>query len=341
MKRGETQTVHGLSRALVRERVGSLSQVARLDSFTVDDGPARGTRRIRMVNGGGLDLEILPDRSMDLGHVSFKGTPLAWISPVGMQSPYSYSEQGTEWLRSFGGGLLATCGLDTYGPESQHDGVHFPMHGRVGAIPARITETLVGETELRVSGEVRQAKVFSENLVLTRTLSSTIGGSSLTIEDTVTNESAHPSPHMMLYHFNLGWPLLDETATLHIPSTLTTPRDDEAKAGFDHWSSIGTPELGYREQVFVHEFDEGLVTVGIENPNLGIRLDIGFDSKQLPALFQWKMADHGHYVMGLEPANVAQVQGLAAAAKQGQLPLLQPGEAVSYAITLNVSEVSN
>ena len=336
----EAHDVHGLTPALVRERVGSLAQVARVDSFTVDDGPSRGTRRIRMVNGGGLDLEILPDRGMDVGHVSFKGIPLAWISPVGMQSPISYSDQGTGWLRSFGGGLLATCGLNSFGPASEHDGIHYPMHGRVGSTPAHVTEARMAGAELRVSGEVRQAKVFEENLVLTRSLSSPIGSSTLVIEDTVTNESAHASPHMVLYHFNLGWPLLDETATLHIPSRAMTPRDDDAAAGLEHWNSIGSPQKGYREQVFAHEFDEGPVAVGIENLHLGIRLEIEFDTAQLPALYQWKMADHGHYVMGLEPANVAQVRGLSEAARRGALPMLQQGESVSYAIILTVSEVS-
>jgi len=336
----ESQTVHGLTPELVRARVGSLSQVARVDSFTMDDGPSRGTRRIRMVNGGGLDMEILPDRAMDIGHISFKGIPLAWISPAGMQSPNFYSEHGTEWLRTFGGGLLATCGLDTFGPASEHEGVHYPMHGRVGTVPAHVTEARVGETELRISGEVRQAKVFSENLLLRRTFSSPIGGATLRIEDTVTNESAHPGPHMVLYHFNIGWPLLDDTATLHIPSIKTTPRDDVARVGLDEWSSITAPEFGYREQVFAHEFEDELVTVGIENRSLGIRLDIGFKTSQLPALYQWKMADHGHYVMGLEPANVAQVNGLSEAAKHGALPILQPGESVSYTITLSVSEMA-
>ena len=334
------QTVHGLAPELVRERVGSLSQVARLDSFTVDDGPSRGTRRIRMVNGGGLDIEVLPDRAMDLGHVSYRGIPLAWISAVGMQSPHSYNDQGTEWLRSFGGGLLATCGLDTFGPPSEHAGVRYPMHGRVGAIAAHVSETRMTETELRVSGEVRQAKVFSENLVLNRLLTSPIGGKTLVIEDTVTNESAHPTPHMVLYHFNLGWPLLDESASLHIPSIKTTPRDEDAAAGLHSWQTIDAPQRGSREQVFAHEFQDGPVSAGIENTALGIRVDIGFSSRQLPALYQWKMADHGHYVMGLEPANISQVDGFAQASERAQLPILEPGESAKYSLSLTVSEVS-
>jgi len=156
----------------------------------------------------------------------------------------------------------------------------------------------------------------------------------------VTNESAHPSPHMVLYHFNLGWPLLDESASLHIPSVSTTPRDEDAAAGLPAWRSIDAPQRGFREQVFAHEFHDGPVSVGIENRVLGIRVDIGFSSRALPALYQWKMADHGHYVMGLEPANISQVDGFAQASQRTQLPILEPGESAKYSLSLTVSEVS-
>ena len=48
-------------------RVGSLDQVARVDRFVEDDGPARGARRFRVVNGGGLDFDVHPDRGLDIG----------------------------------------------------------------------------------------------------------------------------------------------------------------------------------------------------------------------------------------------------------------------------------
>nr|WP_228561618.1 hypothetical protein [Catenulispora rubra] len=48
--------------AVPRDGIGWLGQVSRVDSFTVDDGPARGTRLMRLVNGGALEIEVLPDR---------------------------------------------------------------------------------------------------------------------------------------------------------------------------------------------------------------------------------------------------------------------------------------
>lgn len=330
--------VHGIPLGSVSERAGSLDQLARVDSFSVENGPARGSRRIRMVTGGGLDVELLPDRALDIGHVSYKGTPLAWISPVGMTSPHRYESHGTEWLRSFGGGLLATCGLDTFGPFSEDEGQDFPMHGRIGQIPATVTRSDVDGSTMTVSGEVRQSKVFSENLVLRRSITADLGGSALRIRDTVTNESQFSSGHMILYHFNVGWPLLHEDARLEIPSSKVSPRDDDAFSGVERCRVIEPPTRGFREQVYLHEFREDVVRVAVDNPDENVRLELSFPRDQLPAMFQWKMCDSGHYVMGLEPTNVGHVFGRQSARAQGVLPSLEPGESASYSIDIAVSE---
>jgi hypothetical protein len=86
-----------------------------------------------MVTGGGLEAEIHPDRAMDLGQVTFDGIPGAWMSPAGLTHPAPYEPRGTEWLGTFGGGLVATCGLDTFGPPSIDGDVELGLHGRVGA----------------------------------------------------------------------------------------------------------------------------------------------------------------------------------------------------------------
>jgi len=330
--------VHGVPLPLVGERVGSLSQVARLESVTVDEGPARGTRRMLLSTGGGLELELLPDRCLDIGQATFKSIPLAWISSVGPTSPHSYEASGTEWLRSFGGGLLATCGLDTFGPPSEVDGKFYPMHGRVGAIPATVTRHEVGEDVIVIEGTIRQTTVFGENLVLRRRYEAPLGSATLTITDTVTNESSSRAGHMMLYHFNFGWPLLHESATLHVSSDRQTPRDGDAEQGLHTWSDLEPPQSGFREQVFQHAFSSPRALASIDNASAGIRVELSTQTESLPSLFQWKMADTGHYVMGLEPANTGHVFGRRSAQESGALPYLDAGDSVSYSVTLSAME---
>lgn len=326
-------SVFGRSRDELARRVGALAQVARIDRFVEEEGPARGARRIRLVSGGGLEAEIHPDRALDLGQVSYRGVPVAWMSPTGMVSPALAENSGRGWLRGFGGGLLATCGLDSFGPATEADGVEYPMHGRVGSVPATVTRAEPAGSELVVAGTVRQAAVFGENLLLERTWSVDVGGSTLRLRDTVRNAGLDDAGHMVLYHVNIGWPLLDETAVLDIPSREVVPRDADARSGAGRWHQIEAPQHGYREQVFGHDFrDQGVARVAVDNPAVDTRLELRFDSETLPALHQWKMSGEGHYAMGLEPVNVNSFAGRAGAKAAGILPVIKRGRSVSYSI---------
>lgn len=322
---------YGRSIAEARHRTGALGQLAGIENFVETQGPARGARRLVLTSGGGLTVNLHPDRALDIGAVSYHGTPIAWQSATGVVAPGLTQNSGTEWLRSFGGGLLATCGLDTFGPASSVDGIEYPMHGRIGSVPATVTRTVVTDEALVVEGEVRQAAVFGDNLVLHRTVRVALGGASIVVEDRVTNESASEAGHMVLYHANLGWPLLDEAAVLHVPSNSVTPRDATAAGGMAEWYNISKPIAGYQEQVFKHDFTNcGMAEVSIDNPMQDLRVAIRFDTTALPGLHQWKMMGEGHYVLGLEPTNIDWSLGRKAAQDAGVLPLIGPGESVEY-----------
>jgi hypothetical protein len=326
--------IFGTARDDVLARIGSLDQVARVDRFIEDDGPARGARRFRVVNGGGLEFDVHPDRALDIGAATFRGMPIAWLSSTGMTRPDAYEPEGRGWLRTFGGGLVTTCGLDSFGPASDDEWGVIGMHGRIGSIPARIGEVIATPDIVAVAGEVRQTAVFQENLLLERRISSVVGSSSLRIDDTVTNESESTSAHMVLYHVNLGWPLLDAGTTVDIPARSVRPRDADAEAGFAERSRIDEPTVGFREQVYVHEAGDEH-TARVLNESRGVALTLRY-SDTLPALFQWKLTATKHFVLGLEPANTPEVHGRAAARESGRLPVLQPGESRSYSIEIEI-----
>lgn len=319
------------------DRVGSLDQIARVDSYVDTEGMSRGARRLHVVTGGGLEYEVHPHRALDLGAATLDGIPLAWMSSTGIADPRFAEPDGRGWLRTFGGGLLATCGLDSFGPSVDDEFGVASMHGRIGAVPARVTRSEATQDELAVTGTVRQTSVFGENLVLQREISSAVGSTTITVRDTVTNEGAQASPHMILYHANIGWPLLDDGVTVEIPAARVTPRDSDAKAGFETRYEIAPPVAGFLEQVFVHEETSGFARV--TNPRLGIRLTLRFSSETLPAIFQWKMTDVGHYVLGLEPPNTPEIMGRTAAHESGRLPILKPRESVNYQVSFEFTRI--
>ncbi len=331
------------SRRQLVQYVGHMDQIAGIKLVEAADGMERGNRVLHVWTGSGLCFRIQADRALDISACHYKGMALAWTSSVGDVHPTYFEPEGPGWLRSFSGGLLVTCGLDQFGQPSHDDGEALGLHGRVSNLPARCVSYRTfwsgDEYELEVTGEVRQTRVYGENLVLRRRISTRLGSNKIWLEDTVTNEGYDPQPHMILYHFNLGFPLLSEEARLHVDVEETAPRDADAEAGLVDWDRFQPPTTRYREQVFRHvpvAGVDGRVEIELENPSLGLGLRWTYDKAHLPHLFQWKMMGKGMYLLGIEPANSSVMGGRAAARESGDLPYLEPGESRTYAIEVEV-----
>src|SRR3984893_7425272 len=99
-------------RGALMRRVGRLEQVAGVRLVTLGDGVERGVRVLEFRTGTGYAFDVLVDRSMDVGRCEFQGRSLAWLSPTGVVGPWFAEPMGLGWFRSWGGGMLVTCGLD-------------------------------------------------------------------------------------------------------------------------------------------------------------------------------------------------------------------------------------
>ncbi|MCD1267747.1 DUF4432 family protein [Microbacterium sp. MEC084] len=317
-------------------RVGHRGQAVAVESSLRTDGPDAGSRRIRLVNGD-LDVELLPDRGLDVGQVRVAGIPLAWTSPTGFPPLVQEADAGG-WLRAFGGGLLTTCGLLSYGAPSVDDGVEHPLHGRYSSLKAQVVRAEATDDEVVVEGVVREATVFGAHLEVRRRITSAIGSRTLRLEDVVVNRGAHAVEPMVLYHLNLGWPLVDEGTQLRSPATSVEPRDADAERGLDTWAHFPAPEDVYPEQVFRHELPEQQpVTVAVENRR-GVGVRIAFDTGALPAMFQWRVAErNGHVVLGMEPATAPTILGRADARSRGMLRPLAPGAALQLGVEITAT----
>ncbi len=319
----------------------ALHTIARIDRFVEDDGPARGARRLRMVTGGGLEVEIHPDRALDIGRVTFDGIPVAFTERGGVPAPLRYTSADIGWLTAFGGGLMVTCGLDAYGAPSIDQGSLYPQHGSVSGIPASVTVVADDGDILAVEGLVHQFVIGGQRLTLRRRLESTVGGTELRVHDKVTNESAtSSSAHMMMYHVNFGWPLLGPGAEMILPDSLVEARDDVSAAGLADCRVIDPPTPDYEAEVFLHEFPPGgQISVGVRNPALGIAVLLDFDRTQLPYLCEWKYLSYDACVLGLEPMNTRTVSSRADAREKGALHTLAPGESAHYDLTFRFQRI--
>jgi Domain of unknown function (DUF4432) len=331
----------------LERRVGRIEQIGGIRRMQFSEGKEAGVEQIQVRTGAGLAYAVLPSRGLDIGLAEFGGVPLSWLSPNGEVHPAYFDDRGAGWLRTAAGGLLMTCGLSQVGSPGEEAGEELGLHGRAHHTPARHV-CAEGHWEgddylLSVEGKVEETALFGWNLRLTRQIQSRLGENQISIKDVVENAGFEPAPHMLLYHFNFGFPLLDEQIEIHFPAGEVKPREaDLPLDGLETWQ---TPQAGYRERVYYHEKlatdAEGLAEVSLRHPNFPLAdgpltLRLAWKTQNLPVLVQWKMPGEGTHVLGIEPAN-CHVEGRAAERKHGSLVLLEPGQAVEYALELTIS----
>ncbi len=324
-------------------RMGVLEQATGAEMFTYSDGVRDGVRAARVRTGGGLDYTVLLGRGMDIGQASYNGVPLAWVSATGAVHAHAFEPQGRGWLRSFHGGLLTGCGLRNVGAANRDSDEDLGIHGYLSHSPAE--ETFAGtiwtgdEAEVTVSGTMREASIFGENLRMTRRITSLLGEAKLTIYDRVENLGFKPSPLMLLYHLNFGWPLVSEdTEIVYKAASPIVPRDAAAEAGLNRWMRLDAPTPDYAEQCFYHDpapDSDGVATVLMINRDRHLGVRIAYDKSTLNHLTQWKMMGQGEYTCGIEPAN-CKVMGRAAEREAGRLQTIEPGELCEFRVSIDV-----
>jgi hypothetical protein len=236
------------------------------------------------------------------------------------------------------------------GADCVDQGEPLGLHGRVSHLPATSVhwdgQWDADDYVLSVSGRLREAIVFGENVQLTRRIWARMGESRFYIDDVVENMGYQRTPHMMLYHVNIGFPAVDDQSRLIAPSKTVTPRDADAEENRERYAKMQPPTHAYREKAYFHEMRAdaaGKVTTAIVNPELevdaaagpGFGVYLTYDLAALPWFCEWKMMDEGTYVVGMEPGN-ALVLGRAKEREAGRLQSLDPGERREYRLELGV-----
>lgn len=303
---------------------GSMEQLAGVRRIEYQDGRASGLR-CALIDNGLIQIPLMLDKCLDPAWIRYKGMNLSFLSKPGLQGRNAYDTAGEEAVYSIMGGAMFTCGLGNVHGCRQVDGVDYPTHGRIRTTPAE----KVGmdafwdgeEYRIRVSGEMREARLFGENLVLRRTVETVCGSGEICFRDEIENQGAQPQPLCFLYHCNVGYPLLQPGTRLILPEQSCIPRDTAAEGGMADRKQMEAPEDGRPEQVFQYCLAAGRdgETFGaVVNDEKELALCIRWNRGQIPFMTQWKSGASCDYAMALEPTN-SDFQGRA-----GHTQLLEP-----------------
>lgn len=242
-----------------------------------------------------------PLRAGRLGH------PLAAVAPHQRDALAGadlevHPVQGLHW---FTGGLLVTCGLGSIGAVAGA-----PLHGDVSHRPASAIRIAPSRGRPRVSlrADVESESVFGPALRVQRRIRSGFdseGRPFLDIRDRVVNTGVVPAPVHLLYHVNLGAPLVVPGTRVELPAATTTPRDDTSRALDSRVLPAARSELS--EAVFHHAPEEGpepTRAARVISP-AGQAVELAWSHATLPHLHQWVLPTRGRWALALEPATVA------------------------------------
>lgn len=314
----------------LRRRAPLLRALAETRLVRVEDGPGVGGRLLQ-VRAGELSLDLALDRGGDIVRLAWRGVEIGWHAAAREPAPPpdQDAEDGLGTMRGFDG-FLVTCGLDHHGPAARSDAGAFlyplrgeamhPLHGRLmsqrAEVARRETDWEAGTILIRLV--VHQAAVFGEAFELVRDLHVGIHQPHVTLRDRVTNRGFRPTRHGLLYHVNVGWPLLDRASRLtgdgwtlrdRLDGTGAVPEDDHVEVV----DIAASPPAG----------PDGSGWIGVANPGLGTALCLGFDPVALPKTALWRAFQSGTFALGLEPQT-----------EMGADPVLPPGASRLYGLNI-------
>lgn len=335
-----------ISKNEVMKRIGDLTQLGGIKYYKFIDGVGKGVRAVDIKSPCGLDMTVLPDRGMDISYLSYKSIPISWKSATKETSQFYYDSSENEWLRSFYGGLITTCGLMNIGLPNVDNGEKLGMHGRIANISAENVYA-DGKWEndtytMWVQGKVREAKVGGEKLQLERKITTWMDNPRIVVDDIVENIGHKKSPIMILYHVNIGYPVVGNGSKLIEGRAEVTAWEENAKKGVENFNIFSDPIKGFKSEVYFHDIeadDDGNSNIAIINENFnggqGIGIWMKFNKDNLPYMIQWKQMGEGEYLCGIEPAN-SFISGRKVEREKGTLKFIEPGEKIKYRLEFNI-----
>ncbi len=337
-----------------------IHQVGGIRTATFDWPDAGGSPgcRVAMVNtGSGLRFTVALDRGADIVEAFYQNIALAYLTPNGYKPPSHSLHRDEDWLGSWPGGLVTSCGPRYIGPGRQENGKKVYLHGPLSNTPAALLaihnpDLRSNDLGMHLEMVIRDTRMYGPAVEVRRRLCCTLGRPVIELQDEVINLGNTTVAHNWLYHVNLGYPLLDRDAQFIYNGTVNggwemgpnlamadLPKGDGDFKRFmkvpDPWPEhTGTASRGLI--LDVNADPEGIGHIGLVNSNLELGLELAYPTESLPRLANWQhFGPNGAYVSALEPFS-----GSLFGKEQDNHPLaeqwLEPGQSKRYNLTITV-----
>ena len=270
-------------------KVNTLSQIASLRRYTITEGSAKGLDFIDIDNGN-IRFLLNVSKALDITQLYHKGVNMSFLS----KNALTAREIG--FSNRFEGGMLYTCGFDNIGGREGYE-----THGTFHNSTAEIVRAECTADEIVVEANIRNAELFGKNLLIRRKITTKIGSDTVNLCDQLINESYRDEEYCVLYHFNVGYPMLDNGGKVIADIEEIKARNAWANENIATALLMEEDVPEKLETCYFIKLKEPKVTY--VNEKLGRELTITYSNDTLPCFTLWKSMASGDYALGLEPCT--------------------------------------
>lgn len=270
-------------------RISNLAEVMSLTRYTLTEGEGRGLD-VLDCNNGTLRFLINLSRAGDIMQLYHRGENVSFVSKNG------FTAKTGDFLSRFEGGMLYTCGLDSVGGREG-----YVLHGTHHLCVPTLTRAEADASGIVIEMTMRESALFGKNLLFRRKITSKPLEETLHIEDTLTNEDVDSANYCLLYHINVGYPMLDEGGEVVCDLLSYEPRTPWAKENAQSMFHIdgATPQM----EECCYFLKLATPKISLENPMRKKRFTLTYSGETLPEFVEWKSMASGDYALGLEPST--------------------------------------
>lgn len=298
-------------------KISNFQQVASLRRYTLTEGSAAGLDVIDCDNGK-IRFLLNVSKALDIMQLYHEGQNMSFVSKNG------FTKREITFVSRFEGGMLYTCGLDALGNRPGLE-----QHGTLHNTPAEILRAECDENGIVIEAKIRNSALFGNNLVLRRKITSEIGGDTVCLEDTLVNESFRDAEYCLLYHVNLGYPMLDAGTKIVADVAKCETRKEWAEQNKVTCFEISDSVPNQEETCYFLTLNKPEVSV--VNEAIGKTFTVSYSADTLPHFLEWKSMASGDYALGLEPCTTTLDQNFA-------YKTVAPGEKVRFSLCLKVGK---
>ena len=299
-------------------RISNFAQAASVRRYTITEGREKGLDVIDCDNGT-IRFLLNVNKACDIMQLYHKGQNMSFVSKNG------FMQRELPFGNRFEGGMLYTCGLDSVGEREGYE-----EHGSIHNIPAEIVRAECGEKGICVEAIIRDTEVCGKNLVIKRRITTDVGGDNVTVEDTLTNEAYRDENYCLLYHVNVGYPMLDEGAKIVADIEDCQPRTPWAGENIDTAYDVCAPAPNMEEVCYYLTLKNAKVS--LINEKISKKLTVSYSGDTLPCFLMWKNMTSGDYAVGLEPCTT-KLDGLFA------YSTIYSGETIRFSVNIAAKEL--